>query len=97
MLQDCESLSIFTVFCAVLNSHLFRLASAVSAYYNLIIEDLTVGDEALALPPFTFQQGYGAVLDSGTTFAYLPRPVFQPFVDAVRILFLYLIFQASVS
>ncbi len=32
----------------------------------------------------TYQQGYGAVLDSGTTFTYLPSAAFAPFRAAVQ-------------
>lgn len=31
-----------------------------------------------------YQQGYGTVLDSGTTFTYLPSPAFAAFLNAVR-------------
>lgn len=30
-----------------------------------------------------FQNGYGSLLDSGTTFSYLPTPAFNAFVAAV--------------
>ncbi len=32
----------------------------------------------------TYAQGYGAVLDSGTTFTYLPSAAFAPFLAAVK-------------
>lgn len=31
-----------------------------------------------------YRQGYGAVLDSGTTFTYLPSPAFSEFLAAVK-------------
>jgi hypothetical protein len=31
-----------------------------------------------------YRQGYGAVLDSGTTFTYLPSPAFAEFLAAVK-------------
>lgn len=35
-------------------------------------------------PQHVYRQGYGVVLDSGTTFTYLPSPAFTEFLNAVK-------------
>lgn len=45
---------------------------------------MSVGGNVLALANSAFQNGYGAVLDSGTTFTYLPPPVWAQFEKEVR-------------
>lgn len=64
-----------------------------SPYYSLVIEGLSVGGSALSLPLGAFRNGYGAVLDSGTTFTYLPGPVWSQFEKQVR--WLPLLFHSS--
>lgn len=54
-----------------------------STFYNLRIEALKIGGKVLQLASGAFDQGYGVVLDSGTTFTYLPQPVFAQFKAAV--------------
>lgn len=54
-----------------------------NVFYNVRIESLSVGGKALDLPAGAFDQGYGVVLDSGTTFTYLPPAVFAHFKAAV--------------
>lgn len=54
-----------------------------STFYNLHIDALTVGGKALKLSGGAFDKGYGVVLDSGTTFTYLPPPVFKEFKASV--------------
>lgn len=52
----------------------------------------------LKLNPKVFDEKHGTVLDSGTTYAYLPKDAFLAFKDAVRlpllsfILFFFLVF-----
>ena len=41
--------------------------------------------KALKLNPKVFDQKHGTVLDSGTTYAYLPKDAFIAFKNAVRI------------
>lgn len=41
----------------------------------------------LQLKPSIFDGKHGTVLDSGTTYAYLPEAAFLAFKDAVRFLF----------
>jgi hypothetical protein len=45
---------------------------------------MRVAGKALSLNPIVFDGKHGTVLDSGTTYAYLPEPVFVAFKDAVR-------------
>ncbi|KAK9808761.1 hypothetical protein WJX72_003142 [[Myrmecia] bisecta] len=45
---------------------------------------LMLGGEMLDIPDERFDEGYGTVLDSGTTFTYLPSEVFQQFRDKVN-------------
>eukprot|EP00271_Cylindrocystis_brebissonii_P006838 TRINITY_DN19687_c0_g1_i2.p1 TRINITY_DN19687_c0_g1~~TRINITY_DN19687_c0_g1_i2.p1 ORF type:complete len:524 (-),score=110.06 TRINITY_DN19687_c0_g1_i2:317-1888(-) len=56
---------------------------SLTSYYNVVIEELSIDGTKLALDPYAFDQGYGVVLDSGTTFTYLPGPVFDAFKEAV--------------
>lgn len=39
----------------------------------------------LKLNPKVFDEKHGTVLDSGTTYAYLPKDAFLAFKDAVRL------------
>jgi hypothetical protein len=43
-----------------------------------------VGGKPLQLDQALFDQGYGSVMDSGTTFTYLPTAVFKAFSEAVE-------------
>lgn len=53
-------------------------------YYSVKLKGLRVGDDDLNMPATVFDQGYGTVLDSGTTFVYLPTQAYQSFARAVR-------------
>ena len=50
-----------------------------STYYNVVVEGISVAGKRLRFGSDAFEGGYGAVFDSGTTFAYLPSPVFDAF------------------
>ncbi|CAK0779405.1 hypothetical protein CVIRNUC_004765 [Coccomyxa viridis] len=52
-------------------------------YYSIRLESLWVGDVELAVRPERYEEGYGTVLDSGTTFTYLPTDAFQSFKESV--------------
>lgn len=52
-------------------------------YYNVAVEGLEVDGVDLKLAPSMFNEGYGSVLDSGTTFTYLPGAAFQAVKNAV--------------
>lgn len=52
-------------------------------YYNVKLTRVAVGMEPLQVDPSVFGEGYGTVLDSGTTFTYMPSAVFKAFADAV--------------
>ncbi|CAI5980410.1 unnamed protein product [Closterium sp. NIES-64] len=52
-------------------------------YYNVILNAITVAGKPLDLDMSVFRSGYGVVMDSGTTFSYLPRKAFEAFKAAV--------------
>jgi len=57
-----------------------------SPYYNIELREIHVGGKALRVDPRVFDSKHGTVLDSGTTYAYLPEQAFVAFKDAVRYL-----------
>ncbi|XP_075476585.1 aspartic proteinase 36-like [Primulina tabacum] len=54
-----------------------------SPYYNIKLTEIHVAGKALPLHPKTFDGKHGAVLDSGTTYAYLPEFAFRAFKTAI--------------
>ncbi len=54
-----------------------------SNYYNLPLKELRVQGIPLKVDSGVFNQKYGTVLDSGTTYAYLPPKAFDAFKEAV--------------
>ncbi|CAL5071973.1 unnamed protein product [Urochloa decumbens] len=54
-----------------------------SPYYNIELKEIHVGGKALRVDPKVFDSKHGTVLDSGTTYAYLPEHAFTAFKDAV--------------
>lgn len=54
-----------------------------SPYYNIELREIHVGGKALRVDPRVFDSKHGTVLDSGTTYAYLPEQAFVAFKDAV--------------
>ncbi|KAK4789755.1 hypothetical protein SAY86_017059 [Trapa natans] len=54
-----------------------------SPYYNIDLKELHVGGKPLSLSPDIFDGKYGSVLDSGTTYAYLPDEAFLAFKEAI--------------
>lgn len=54
-----------------------------SPYYNIHLKGISVAGNPLPLDPQVFNNRYGTVLDSGTTYAYLPEAAFVAFRDAV--------------
>ncbi|EEF52314.1 Aspartic proteinase nepenthesin-1 precursor, putative [Ricinus communis] len=54
-----------------------------SAYYNIELKELHVAGKRLKLNPRVFDGKHGTVLDSGTTYAYLPEEAFVAFKDAI--------------
>ncbi|KAL5197390.1 hypothetical protein ABZP36_000902 [Zizania latifolia] len=54
-----------------------------SPYYNIELKELHVAGKALRLDSKIFDSKHGTVLDSGTTYAYLPEQAFVAFKDAV--------------
>eukprot|EP00887_Chlorella_sp_A99_P005894 scaffold1.g5894.t1 len=53
-------------------------------YYNARLTGLAVGGQRLGVDASLFDQGYGTVLDSGTTFTYIPSAAFRLFAAAVE-------------
>ncbi|KAL7193333.1 hypothetical protein ACSBR2_025024 [Camellia fascicularis] len=60
-----------------------RSDPARSPYYNIELKEMHVAGKKLSLNPSVFDGKYGTVLDSGTTYAYLPEAAFQAFKDAI--------------
>ncbi|ONK72266.1 uncharacterized protein A4U43_C04F17560 [Asparagus officinalis] len=54
-----------------------------SPYYNIELKEIHVSGKPLRLKPKVFDSKHGTVLDSGTTYAYLPEEAFQAFKDAI--------------
>uniref|UniRef100_A0A9I9DMM2 Aspartic proteinase CDR1-like n=1 Tax=Cucumis melo TaxID=3656 RepID=A0A9I9DMM2_CUCME len=54
-----------------------------SPYYNVDLKEIHVAGKKLPLSSSIFDGRYGTVLDSGTTYAYLPAEAFGAFKDAV--------------
>ncbi|PNH07727.1 Aspartic proteinase-like protein 2, partial [Tetrabaena socialis] len=52
-------------------------------YYNVKMDGITVNGQQLPLDQAMFDRGYGVVLDSGTTFTYLPSDAFNVMAKAV--------------
>lgn len=52
-------------------------------YYTLEMKSIHVNGIKLGLDPTTFSTGYSTVLDSGTTFTYLPTKAFHLFAEYV--------------
>ncbi|CAI9102275.1 OLC1v1000516C2 [Oldenlandia corymbosa var. corymbosa] len=60
-----------------------RSDPARSPYYNIELKEMHVAGKALALDPRVFDRKHGTVLDSGTTYAYLPEEAFTAFKAAI--------------
>ncbi|GMI67243.1 hypothetical protein like AT5G43100 [Hibiscus trionum] len=54
-----------------------------SPYYNIDLKEIHVAGKQLRLSPSVFDGKYGTVLDSGTTYAYLPEAAFLAFKEAI--------------
>ncbi|KAJ0098007.1 hypothetical protein Patl1_28585 [Pistacia atlantica] len=54
-----------------------------SPYYNINLKAIHVAGKPLPLNPRVFDGKHGTVLDSGTTYAYLPEAAFVAFKDAI--------------
>ncbi|KAL0545583.1 hypothetical protein IC582_015472 [Cucumis melo] len=54
-----------------------------SPYYNIELKEIHVAGKPLKLNPRTFDGKYGAILDSGTTYAYFPEKAYYAFKDAI--------------
>ncbi|PNY04746.1 aspartic proteinase-like protein 2-like [Trifolium pratense] len=54
-----------------------------SPYYNIDLKEIHVAGKRLPLKPSVFDGKHGTVLDSGTTYAYLPEEAFLAFKEAI--------------
>ncbi|KAG5057523.1 hypothetical protein AAZX31_05G094400 [Glycine max] len=54
-----------------------------SPYYNIDLKEMHVAGKRLPLNANVFDGKHGTVLDSGTTYAYLPEAAFLAFKDAI--------------
>ncbi|KAI8534932.1 hypothetical protein RHMOL_Rhmol10G0135000 [Rhododendron molle] len=54
-----------------------------SPYYNIRLKEINVAGKKLPLNPKVFDGKHGTVLDSGTTYAYLPEEAFVAFKTAI--------------
>ncbi|XP_031102984.1 aspartic proteinase nepenthesin-1-like [Ipomoea triloba] len=54
-----------------------------SPYYNIELKEMHVAGKKLPINPRVFDGKHGTVLDSGTTYAYLPEEAFKAFKHAV--------------
>ncbi|KAE8653950.1 putative pumilio-like protein 7 [Hibiscus syriacus] len=54
-----------------------------SPYYNIELKEMHVAGKPLKLPAGVFDGRHGTVLDSGTTYAYLPEDAFVAFRSAI--------------
>ncbi|KAL3349546.1 hypothetical protein AABB24_022582 [Solanum stoloniferum] len=54
-----------------------------SPYYNIELKEIHVAGKPLKINPQVFGGKHGTILDSGTTYAYLPEAVFVAFKSAV--------------
>ncbi|GJP46905.1 hypothetical protein CLOM_g6154 [Closterium sp. NIES-68] len=54
-------------------------------FYQVVVHQFLVAGDPLAVEdaPLLFASGYGVVVDSGTTFSYLPSPLFEAFKRSV--------------
>ncbi|KAJ6805230.1 aspartic proteinase CDR1-like [Iris pallida] len=55
-----------------------------SPYYNVDLKELHVAGKPLRIQPMVFDRRHGTILDSGTTYAYLPEQAYVPFIDAIK-------------
>ncbi|XP_039121107.1 aspartic proteinase CDR1-like [Dioscorea cayenensis subsp. rotundata] len=54
-----------------------------SPYYNVDLKEIHVAGKRLQIDPKVFDRKHGTILDSGTTYAYLPEEAFTLFRDSI--------------
>jgi len=52
-------------------------------YYNINLHGISIASDRLAVPQGEWKKGYETVLDSGTTFSYIPRDAFRALKAAI--------------
>lgn len=72
-------------------SYAFTLVSdGNSPYYNIELKEIHVAGKPLKINPRVFGGKHGTILDSGTTYAYLPEAAFVAFKSAVSYCYLHI-------
>lgn len=56
--------------------------SRSTPFYNVLIQGVKFGEELLNVDLAAMERGYGTIVDSGTTFSYLPTQAHAAFVGA---------------
>jgi Xylanase inhibitor C-terminal len=57
--------------------------SRIAPFYNVHISGVSLGKERLDIDLAPFEQSYGTIIDSGTTFTYLPSAAYKQVSAAV--------------
>lgn len=52
-------------------------------YYNLRLDGIQIAGQPIDVNPQVYTEGYGTVMDSGTTFTYLPTPAYQAILEQI--------------
>jgi hypothetical protein len=60
------------------------MKSSRNSFYQVEIADVRLANSSITIPSQIFSVGYGVVMDSGTTFNYLPTIAFQAFFAALK-------------
>lgn len=88
---------IFYFFPSNISLRIFMFADYCSLYYdrphyNVLLEDVKVGDDVLDLPTglFDFGSNRGTIIDSGTTLAYLTDDLYNQVIKKVCVRFIHL-------
>ncbi|CAI5464916.1 unnamed protein product [Closterium sp. Yama58-4] len=70
---------------AVMQYTAFDRMRVGTPFYQVVVSQILVAGEPLPVEdaPLLFSSGYGVVVDSGTSFSYLPAPLFEAFKHSV--------------
>ena len=68
---------------AFMRAQVYLNSCHLGSPYRSLCSALTVVPKCTACGQEKYEEGYGTVLDSGTTFTYLPSEAFKAFKDAV--------------
>lgn len=56
--------------------------SRLAPFYNVQISGIAFGEQQLDIDLAPFEKSYGTIIDSGTTFTYLPSDAYQALAQA---------------